>query len=245
MKATARQRGFTLIELLIALVLVSMVSLLLGGALRLGTQAWAKVNARQDQAEHDFLLAQMLRRHLASARFVTMQTSDGANVTGFIGAPDRVTFIAPYPSYDNDGALYWWTLEVAADAAMADDALQLSYVRYDADQTVDARGDATITVTQNYEENGLSSTSELDPETLVIAPEVSAITLSYFYRNAMDEGQWVEGWDPTDEEFANTTPELIRLIVTTTDAQRHEITLPEITVAPHLIEQRLYARAGQ
>ncbi|MCC6202936.1 MAG: prepilin-type N-terminal cleavage/methylation domain-containing protein [Gammaproteobacteria bacterium] len=245
MTARGGQRGFTLIELLIALVLVAMVSLLLGGSLRLGSQSWRKVNEAQDHAEHEFLLAQTLRRHLANARFVSMQTSAGNTVNGFIGGPERATFIAPYPSFDNAGVLYWWTLEVAPDETTGDDALRLSYVRYDPDQAVVVRGDGSITVTQNYAQNGLTATSQLEPEHITIASDIDAIALGYFYRDAADEGHWVQEWDPTDEEFSAATPELIRLRISRTDAQRKPVALPEITVMPRLVEQRLYARLLQ
>jgi len=139
-------RGFTLVELQIAIVIMAMISLLLLGALRLTSQTWSKVSARQDTAEQQFQLSQLLRRHLSGARFFKIRLSSGETVDSFIGGRDYLHYVAPFPRFINDGKLFWWTLKIAWDENHQREVLLLDYQDFNSSTPITWDGDSSLVV---------------------------------------------------------------------------------------------------
>ena len=203
---TIQSRGFTLVELQIAIVIMAMISLLLLGALRLTSQTWSKVSARQDAAEHQFLLSQLLRRHLSGARFFDIALSSGETVDSFIGGRDYVHYVAPFPRFINDGALYWWTLKIAWDDAHEQQVLVLDYQAFDRSVALIWDGDATIAIEgQHYQR-------------LVLEPNIEHLSLAYYGdisgdingAASVEEAAWHEMWPGADVSISGV-PQLLRL----------------------------------
>ncbi|HNT58060.1 MAG TPA: prepilin-type N-terminal cleavage/methylation domain-containing protein, partial [Syntrophales bacterium] len=59
-------RGFTLLELLISLTLLSVIAVLVFGALRLGVRAWEKGEATIETRQRERIVMDLLQRQMAS-----------------------------------------------------------------------------------------------------------------------------------------------------------------------------------
>ena len=222
-------RGFTLVELQIAIVIMAMISLLLLGALRLTSQTWSKVSARQDAAEQQFLLSQLLRRHLSNARFFKIRLGSGETVASFFGGQDYLHYVAPFPRFINDGELYWWTLKIAWDESHQQEVLLLDYQPFNSSVSVTWDGDATIFI------EGQPS------QRLVLEPSIDHLALSYYgdinggditgdisgAANGEDEA-WHEEW-PAGDLSVSAVPRLISVKVARDEPEVYQL-WPEIVL---------------
>jgi len=214
-------RGFTLVELQIAIVIMAMISLLLLGALRLTSQTWSKITARQDAAEQQFLLSQLLRRHLSGARFFKIRLSSGETVESFIGGRDYLHYVAPFPRFINDGELFWWTLKIAWDENHQQEALLLDYQPFNSSASITWDGDANIIV-----EGQLS-------QRLVLEPGIDQLKLAFFgdiSGGASSEGdEWHEAW-PAGDLSVSTVPRLLSVNLSRDESEVYQL-WPEIVLA--------------
>ncbi len=198
-------RGFTLVELQIAIVIMAMISLLLLGALRLTSLTWSKVSARQDGAEQQFQLSQLLRRHLSGARFFKIRLSSGETVDSFIGGRDYLHYVAPFPRFINDGKLFWWTLKIVWDENHQQEVLLLEYQDFNSSTPIIWDGDASLAVEGQVSQR------------LVLEPDITQLNLAYFGDvSGNDSGdvnareQWHEEWLAGDVSAA-AVPHLVRV----------------------------------
>ena len=202
-------RGFTLVELQIAIVIMAMISLLLLGALRLTSQTWSKVSARQDGAEQQFQLSQLLRRHLSGARFFKIRLSSGETVDSFIGGRDYLHYVAPFPRFINDGKLFWWTLKIAWDENHQQEVLVLDYQDFDSSTPITWDGDASLRVDDRVSQR------------LVLEPNIDQLNLAYYGNDSGGESgnnsggvngreEWHEEWLAGDVSDA-AVPYLLRV----------------------------------
>ena len=220
----SHSRGFTLVELQIAIVIMAMISLLLLGALRLTSQTWGKVSARQDAAEHQFLLSQLLRRHLSNARFFKVRLSSGETVDTFMGGQDYLHYVAPFPRFINDGELYWWTLKIAWDESHQQEVLLLDYQPFNSSVSVAWDGDATIFI------EGQSS------QRLVLEPNIDQLALTYYgdisggSSGAASGGEeaWHKEW-PAGDLSVSAVPQLLSVKVTRDEPDVYQL-WPEIVL---------------
>lgn len=227
--------GFTLVELQVALLLVSLIAVLMIGALRVSIQTWDKVTKKQDVAEHRLLIVNLLRKQLGNMRFFRVRTDDGELITSFMGNSESLHFVAPFPSFRNDGALFWWTLKTVWNDEIEHRQLVLDYRPYLAGETVyfDQEG------APYYEDQGFiedRDQKELDITRLVVADDVLLGELTYYSRDS----QGVEGWE--DEwENSTQTPLVVQFVLKEVDADGNEFDLPDIAVAPRFASQQLYS----
>ena len=202
-------RGFTLVELQIAIVIMAMISLLLLGALRLTSQTWSKVSARQDGAEQQFQLSQLLRRHLSGVRFFKIRLSSGETVDSFIGGRDYLHYVAPFPRFINDGKLFWWTLKIAWDQNHQQEVLVLDYQAFNSSTPITWDGDASLIVEGQVSQR------------LVLEPDIEQLNLAYYGNDSGGESgnnsgdvnareQWHEEWLAGDVSAA-AVPTLVRV----------------------------------
>ena len=220
----SHSRGFTLVELQIAIVIMAMISLLLLGALRLTSQTWSKVSARQDAAEQQFLLSQLLRRHLSNARFFKIRLGSGETVDSFLGGQDYLHYVAPFPRFINDGELYWWTLKITWDENHQQEVLLLDYQTFNSSVSVAWDGDATIFI------EGQQS------QRLVLEPDIDHLALSYYgditgdisgASNGEDEA-WHEEW-PAGDLSVSAVPQLLSVKVARDEPDVYQL-WPEIVL---------------
>jgi general secretion pathway protein J len=98
-------RGFTLLELLIALVLVSLITLLLFSGLRLGTRAWEGVEATADRTAEIRVARNFLDRELLQARQIEL-TVDAQRRFVFAGDSQAIEFVSPLSEHVGIPGLY-------------------------------------------------------------------------------------------------------------------------------------------
>jgi len=221
-----KSQGFTLVELQVALLIMVIISSVLLGALRLSSQIWSKVTARQDMTEHQFLVSQMLRRHLSSARIYKVMLDDGETVDTFIGGEDFVHYVAPFPRFLNDGALYWWTLKIGWDESSQNDVLLLEYQAFDEeDDGLSIGADKSIHVEGQH------------IETLIIEPNIEDLSLEFLVRNE-DRDEWRDQWlvDAIDDELLLV---LLKLELSVRDTLTKDLvrSWPDIVLAPVFADQ--------
>ncbi|HEY2069246.1 MAG TPA: prepilin-type N-terminal cleavage/methylation domain-containing protein [Rhizomicrobium sp.] len=90
-------KGFTLLELLVTITLLSLLSLLLFGGLRLGTRAWDGAQAYGAGTDEVRVVQALLRRELEAA-YPSVTASDPLHpVVEFDGNVHQMTFLAPPP----------------------------------------------------------------------------------------------------------------------------------------------------
>lgn len=216
----SHSRGFTLVELQIAIVIMAMISLLLLGALRLTSQTWRKVSARQDAAEHQFLLSQLLRRHLSNARFFKIRLSSGETVDSFMGGQDYLHYVAPFPRFINDGELFWWTLKIAWDENHQQEVLLLDYQAFNSSVSVAWDGDANLII------EGQRS------QRLVLEPGIDHLALAYYGDSSGaasgEEEAWHEEW-PAGDLSVSAVPRLLSVKVARNELDIYQL-WPEIVL---------------
>lgn len=93
--------GFTLLELLIAVTLLSLLSVALFVALRVGVRAERAGSVRLEAEEGTALALSFIRGQLGDARAALEVDGTGRSLVVFDGAADRVAFVAPLPARVN------------------------------------------------------------------------------------------------------------------------------------------------
>jgi len=107
MQRLSLQRGFTLLELLIALALIGLMVVLLFGALRFSSNAWASTEQRTERDAGMRLVYQYLADRMEQARPVTAYVeSQGEEVFFFIGMDTAVEFVSLMSAQVGGGGLY-------------------------------------------------------------------------------------------------------------------------------------------
>jgi general secretion pathway protein J len=199
-------QGFTLVELLVGLSLLSLVMLLLFGGFRFGLRAWEAGDDRIAAANEVEMAQHLLRRQLAQAQPVVLDSRPEGAPTLFQGDGDGLTFVAPLPAHRGVGGFYIFSLATRTDRDSRQLLLRWRRFRLD---TV-ARPD-------------FDSKDES-----VVLDGIDSIAIGYFGQPAAGApAQWLSRWDGT-----LGLPQLVRLSVAFRrgDARRW----PEFVVAPRL-----------
>ncbi len=90
----SRRGGFTLIELIISITILSIITVIIGAAFRLGIQAWEKGEKETEDAQRLRVLSSLLSQQLKSLYPYTIKIEDkDEEVVVFKGEPDSVTFV--------------------------------------------------------------------------------------------------------------------------------------------------------
>jgi general secretion pathway protein J len=95
------EAGFTLVELLIAVTLLSLLSVALLVALRVGIRAERAGSVRLEAEEGTALALSYIRAQLGDTRAALEADNTGRSVVVFDGAADHVAFVAPLPARVN------------------------------------------------------------------------------------------------------------------------------------------------
>ncbi len=91
------EAGFTLVELLVAIILLSLISLVLTGSLQFGLTAWARGMAHSDHVDNSMSAQQFLRRALEDAYPFFSSNDPTRRRVEFAGTADSLAFLAPAP----------------------------------------------------------------------------------------------------------------------------------------------------
>lgn len=186
----ARSAGFTLVEVLIALVLLSLLMLVLTGALRSMGQVEERIEQRIEQADDFRLASQLLSAVLArvSARKHLLDADPGATQVPFFEAgPDSLAWIGVMPARFGLGGRHYMRLML--EPGMAGGQLVLRY--------------APWTGEPGFSDWELASAQ-------VLAAPVQALSLRY---QEPISGEWAELWPPPGLMLHELPPNLLPLAV--------------------------------
>src|SRR5882762_7621337 len=97
----AAAAGFTLVELLVAVTLLSLLSVALLVAVRVGVRAERAGSVRLEAEEETALALSYIRAQFGDSRATLEVDETGRSVVVFDGAADHVAFVAPLPARVN------------------------------------------------------------------------------------------------------------------------------------------------
>lgn len=89
------EAGFTLLEMMVSLTLLSLLSLLLFGGLRLGARAWDHSEARGAGMDELRVVQQLLRSEIEQAYPFYVNADPVHPTIDFSGGPSEIDFLAP------------------------------------------------------------------------------------------------------------------------------------------------------
>ncbi len=84
-------RGFTLLELLISLTILSLITLLVFGAFRIGIRAWEKGEKNIDGRQRERIVLDLIRRQLSS---IPIDTVKGEKALALKGDNKSIAFVS-------------------------------------------------------------------------------------------------------------------------------------------------------
>lgn len=177
-RTRARHQGFTLIEVLLATALLA-AALALGFATLGAATATVRRGEQLAQAnERMRAVAGFLRTRIASARAIGfMVDKDSGTPIRFIGAPDRIRFVADLPDYLGRGGPYLHDISVVGEQR---DRIALQVV-----------------FTQVQNAAAIADSSPRKPEALA-----EGLASAQFRYRALDAtgklGDWQERWTDSD-----------------------------------------------
>ena len=194
-----RRPGFTLLELLLAITLLALVVVMLGGGLRLGARVWESGEERAEALARLELVQGFLRRQVNSARPLIMASLGAQRRYAFEGESERLRFAVLAPRQLGGGGFYLLTLEQAPaeDRSEEGDTLRLIWQLYHPEMDDAGQRDE---VTER-----------------VLLEGIERVTFTYFgppRRGA--EPEWHERWEDKRE-----LPELVRLDLEFSDEGRY------------------------
>ena len=194
-------QGFTLVELQIALLLLTMITLIMVSTLRNSSLTWGKLSERQLDTEHHHLVSELLKRQLSNARFRKVRTKGNQSVISFFADEEFIHFVAPFPSYQQDNDLYWWTLISRSGEEKKGHALVLQFRPFDAEQIVSYELDGSLTLEGAYLDpsDRIGYFEDIEPEELVVAENVKIDSFKFLQFDRYRNEDWRESWEPGKE----------------------------------------------
>jgi len=105
--SNSRRDGFTLIEVIISITILSLITVIIGSAFRLGIQAWEKGEKETGDAQQLRVLSSLLSQQLKSLYPYRIKIEDmDEDVVAFKGEPDSITFVTTLTD-SSYGGLKW------------------------------------------------------------------------------------------------------------------------------------------
>ncbi|WP_295881471.1 prepilin-type N-terminal cleavage/methylation domain-containing protein [uncultured Thiohalocapsa sp.] len=197
-RRACRQGGFTLVELLIALVLVSVITVLMFSGLRLGSRAWEGVEALSERVNDLRVARNFIEQTLRQTRPASV-IFDGEQLPVFAGDAERLELAAPLSEHVGIPGLY--ILRLVREAAGDHDRLVL--VRWLLHREVLEGGDDHPPWEPLLDSNvALDDAGPLDRDIAegaygrtVLLPRVETFELAYFgIGEGESEPEWFEEW---------------------------------------------------
>lgn len=136
-----RQAGFTLLELVVALTLLTLLSGLMFGGLRLAGRAWDTVERRQERLGETVQLQLFLRTLLSRAESRDIWDIRQNQLLSFQGNQDALLFLAPLPVQGNNPARPAWFYLALDQTDAGHPLLQLKTQPFMADGNPDRQQD--------------------------------------------------------------------------------------------------------
>jgi general secretion pathway protein J len=203
MSRRAQAAGFTLVEVIIAFALLAMLTLFMFQSFRYAGTATEKGTTRNEQHEDMRRSQDFLRQHLEEMLPLRYQKQLGQPMR-FIGASDRLVYVAPVISRIAEGGVMWWEL-----SAKRQGEAQIFAIRRSA---------------MTGEESEPPAFEERDQSTL--GEKVASVKFSYYDQpDPQLSGNWVDNW--SDDQ---RLPNLIRVEIMGAGGRAW----PELIVAPQI-----------
>jgi general secretion pathway protein J len=201
-----KARGFTLVEVIIAFALLAMLSTLLFASFRYATRATEKGSERNEQLEDMRRSQDFLRQHLEEMLPLRYQKQLGQPMR-FIGAADRVVYVAPVISRIAEGGVMWWELSLKQQNAQnAQNVFAIRRARMTGDESEPPAFD--------------------EKDQSVLGEKITSVKFSFFDQpDAQLSGNWVDSW--SDDQ---RLPNLIRVEIVGANGKNW----PELIVAPQI-----------
>lgn len=116
--SNSRRNGFTLIELVIAITIFSLIAVIIGGAFRLGIQAWQKGEKEANDAQQLRILSSLLSQQLKSCYPYKMKIPGrDEDIVVFRGDADSIMFVTTLADSAFGGVK--WVQYVFKDATLS------------------------------------------------------------------------------------------------------------------------------
>ena len=164
--------GFTLVELVLALSILAIMMTILFGGLRLGLQAWQRVEARAAVLQHARSMTQILEEALGGICGYAGLAERGTAipVIFFKGESERVSFVTVSPPISPPAAIPFVAVTLSIDAGSA----------------------AGLAIREKALPN-FDPFERVTPS--VVDPTITAIRFRYL----RDAGSWEDSWDAVEE----------------------------------------------
>jgi general secretion pathway protein J len=191
-------RGFTLVELLIALVLITVMTVLMFSGLRLGSRAWEGVDTVSERVSDLRVARNFIERTLRQAQQRTL-VIDGDSFPVFAGNRQSVEFVAPLSEHVGIPGLYVLRLGLED----AGEHPRLGLARWLMHPETLAGGDDHPAWEPMLDASSLfDDSSPLDRDVAagaygrtVLLPEVGDFELAYFgVAEGEQDPEWLEEW---------------------------------------------------
>jgi len=177
-------RGFTLIEVMLAMTLLSIMMVLLFSALRISAQSWDAGEGKIAQVNETALVYNFFQRHLATARPLWNDVSEGEQTFSFQGTPSSLQFVSAFP------------------ASAARPGLQLFMIERVRHR--DGRNAIKVTITPFFP---AADGEEWQPEEEILLENVEDFRLAYFGQGEnFGSGFWQDDW-----RNQNRLPSLVKI----------------------------------
>lgn len=208
-RCTHQAHGFTLVELLVALMLLSLIALGLGGAMRTISQTQERVDTRTERAERQQSAVRFLRQvfsQVSGLRRPSDQVRTGESSTYFVGLAQEVQWLGSMPAnYGSGGRSH---MRLSLQPGPYGNQLVLQY--------------------KNFEKNA-KNIDWASAGSYVLDSGVEAFTIRYLRTNSATGQQWLPAWQGL--EGSNATRELPSAIQL--QVQTREGAWPLLVIALH------------
>ena len=191
--ACGGNRGFTLLELLISLTILSLITLLVFGAFRIGIRAWEKGERNIDGRQRERIVLDLIKRQLAS---IPVDTVKGEKTLALKGDSKSVEFVSDIHLVPGD-------------------KFGMVYVKYRVEEGED--GGEILSFSERNVVMMIGKDSDIDDsDDLFIELLRGAGMVFEYLKNATDEEtpQWQETWNPENDPGF---PVAVRMTLTRAD----------------------------
>jgi general secretion pathway protein J len=175
--------GFTLLELLIALTLMSLLTVVILGALGTGARVWEHASVEQQVVEETVVARKFLRRWLEQAYPLVDRSEPLRPIVAFQGTKERLDLVAPVPGGIMPGGLAYYSIVVQRNGARSDLLVTMRHERAD--------------------ENVVAHSAS------VLIEDISDMSVAYFgVQRSTEPEQWHDVWTE-----ATSLPALVRISI--------------------------------
>jgi len=208
--------GFTLLELIVAFTMLSLILVMILGALRLGSASWERGEAQSEKYQKMRMVSSLLSQQVKSAfPYKIKATKAESDYIAYLGSRDSLRFVSTF-------------------SMKAKRSEGLVFVIYRVEERDSSGKMLTLCEQRVLNKDFLEETPE-EEKFLPLLEGLSDFGFEYFQEGEEeeDEGEWVESWDGKDK---NELPLEVRMTATWKEKRRQkeeiEMNLPTLVSIP-------------